>query len=124
VKRLIEFPLEDGTSMAVEVDEPGTEGMVRAARPGEITEKATQTFEAALERLKPAAAAIISQLRGVSDPPEQIGVEFGVKLSAGGGRRHRLGRGGGQLQGDPDLEARGDRHAVAHGLAERWLVRC
>jgi hypothetical protein len=85
VKRLIEFPLEDGTSMAVEVDEPGTEGMVRAARPGEITEKATQTFEAALERLKPAAAAIISQLRGVSDPPEQIGVEFGVKLSAGAG---------------------------------------
>jgi hypothetical protein len=28
VKRLIEFPLEDGTSMAVEGDEPGTEGMV------------------------------------------------------------------------------------------------
>jgi hypothetical protein len=85
VKRLIEFPLDDGSSILVEVDEPETEGTVRAARPGEVAETARQTFEGALEKIKPAAIAIISKLRDVSDPPDQIGVEFGIKLNANAG---------------------------------------
>jgi hypothetical protein len=55
VKRLIEFPLEEGGSIMVEVDEPAPEGGVvrAAAKPGEIAAKAGQTFEAALERISP-----------------------------------------------------------------------
>ena len=83
MKRLVEFPLADGTSILVEVDEPEAEGIVRAARPGEVAERATQTFEAALEKIKPAAAAIISQLREVRDPPDQVGVEFLQAMHAG-----------------------------------------
>jgi hypothetical protein len=52
VKRLIEFPLEEGGSIVVEVDEPAPEGgVVRAARPGEVAAKAGQTFEAAREQV-------------------------------------------------------------------------
>lgn len=69
----------------VEVDEPEVEGVVRAARPGEIAERAGQTFEAALQKIQPAAVAIISRLREVSDPPDQVNIEFGIKLSAGAG---------------------------------------
>jgi len=59
MKRLIEFPLQDGGSIVVEVDEPASEGGVtRAARPGEIAARASQTFEAALERIQPAAGII------------------------------------------------------------------
>lgn len=86
MKRLIEFPLEDGGSILVQVDESAPEGgMVKAARPGEIAAKATQTFEAALEKVKPAAAAIISKLRDLADPPDEMEVEFGLKLSADAG---------------------------------------
>jgi len=86
MKRLIEFPLENGNSILVEVDEPEPEGgVVKAARPGEIAAKATQTFEAALEKVKPAAAAIISKLRDLADPPDEMEVEFGLKLSADAG---------------------------------------
>ena len=86
VKRLIEFPLDDGTSVVVEVDEPEAEGgVVKAARPGEVAERATQTFEAALEKIRPAAAAIIAKLRDLGDPPDEIGVEFGIKLTAKAG---------------------------------------
>lgn len=82
MKHLIEFPLEDGSSVIVEVDEPAPEGgPERAARPGDVAAKAEQTFEAALERIKPAAGAIITKLRGLSDPPDEVGVEFGIKLS-------------------------------------------
>jgi hypothetical protein len=86
VKRLIEFPLEDGGSIVVEVDEPEPEGgVVRAARPGEIAAKAGQTFETALDRIRPAAGAIITKLRGLSDPPDEMTVEFGLKMSAEAG---------------------------------------
>jgi hypothetical protein len=86
VKRLIEFPLEEGGSIVVEVDEPAPEGgVVRAARPGEIAAKAGQTFEAALERIKPVAGTVIAKLRGLSDPPDEAVVEFGLKMSGQAG---------------------------------------
>ncbi len=86
MKRLIEFPLEDGGSIVVEsqVTEPAG-GMVRAGRPVEIVTKAGQTFEAALEKIKPAAAAIITKLRSLSDPPDEVEVEFGVKMNTEAG---------------------------------------
>ena len=51
----------------------------------EIAEKAEQTFESALGQIKPAAAAVIAKLRDLSDPPEQVGIEFGIKLGAKAG---------------------------------------
>ncbi len=86
MKRLIEFPLEDGNSITVEVDELEPEGgVVRAARPGEIAAKAGQTFEAALDRIRPAASIIITKLRALSDPPDEMTVEFGLKMNAEAG---------------------------------------
>lgn len=83
MKQLVEFPLEDGGSIVVEVDKPtGDSGRVRSARPDELVEKAKQTLETSLEKIRPAAAAIISKLRTLSEPPDEVGVEFGIKLSA------------------------------------------
>ena len=44
MKRLVEFPLEEGGSIVVEIDEPETGGTVRAGREDKI-EKARETFE-------------------------------------------------------------------------------
>jgi hypothetical protein len=86
MKRLIEFPLQDGSSMIVEVDKPETPGSVtRAARPGEAIEKAKQTLDDALDKVTPAAQAVVSKLRGLHDEPDEIAVEFGIKLSAAAG---------------------------------------
>ena len=86
MKRLIEFPQEDGTSMVVEIDDSMPEGgVVRAARPGEIAERASQTFEAALSKIKPMAGAIFTTLKDLAQCPEQIQVEFGVKITASAG---------------------------------------
>ena len=86
MRQLIEFPLEGGDSILVQVDEPAPEGaVVKAARPGEIVTKASQTFESALDKVKPAASAIISKLRGLADPPDEIEVEFGLTLNAEAG---------------------------------------
>ena len=87
MKHLIEFPLEDGSSILVEVDEAeGLGGVVRASRVVDDTiQKAGQTFEAALDKVKPAAAAIIAKLRSLHDAPDEVEVQFGLKLSADAG---------------------------------------
>jgi hypothetical protein len=86
MRHLVEFPLQDGGTILVQVDEPVPEGgIVKAASAGEVLEKAEQSFEDALDRIKPAAATIISRLRGLSDPPDEIEVEFGLTLNAKAG---------------------------------------
>lgn len=86
MKRLIEFQLEDGGSIVVESHETiATVGMVRAGRPADVVTKAGQTFEAALEKIKPAATAIITKLRSLGEPPNEVEVEFGVKMNAEAG---------------------------------------
>ncbi len=86
MKQLVEFPLEGGGSIVVEVDKPtGDASRLRSANPNELVEKAKQTLETSLEKVRPAAAAIISRLRTISEPPDEIGVEFGIKLSADAG---------------------------------------
>jgi len=86
MKHLIEFPLEDGTSLLVEVDESEEEGLTRVSRhdPG-VIERAQQTFEKSLDRVRPAAQYILEKLRTLHDSPDEIEVEFGLKLSAGSG---------------------------------------
>ena len=85
MKRLLEFPLDDGGSVTVEVDEPEAAfGMTRAARPGELAAKAGQTFESAIEKVKPAVKDIMTTLRDLNQPDE-IEVEFGLKMTAEAG---------------------------------------
>jgi len=84
VKSLIEFPLEDGGSIIVEVENL-EEGVVPAARPGEVATKAEQTFQAALDRVRPIATTLIGKIRDLSDPPDKAELEFGLKLTAEAG---------------------------------------
>lgn len=85
MKHLVEFPLEDRTSILVEIDEPEIGNMVRSARPSETIVKAQKTFEEAMEKVKPAAAAIIAKFRSLHDALDEIEVEFGLKLGADAG---------------------------------------
>jgi hypothetical protein len=85
VKHLVEFSLEGGDTILVEVDEPG-ESIGRVARRlGEIAVQAKQSFEDAVDKIKPVAAIIITKLRSLSDQPDEVEVKFGLKMSAEAG---------------------------------------
>jgi hypothetical protein len=87
MKRLVEFPLEQGGSVLVEIDEPPAGTVIRG--PGKdrlsVAEHADRTFENATAAPAPAAISLIARLRSTDDPPDEIGVESGVQLSAQGG---------------------------------------
>lgn len=86
MKQLIEFSLEDGTSFLMEVDEPETIAVERVALPsGRLVLKAQQSFEEALDKIKPVASTLISKLRGLNTPADEVEVKFGLKLTADAG---------------------------------------
>ncbi|MBN1401549.1 MAG: hypothetical protein JXA74_11970 [Anaerolineae bacterium] len=76
--RYVEFPLDEGGTVMVEVDEAegGLESIGRGS--GELAER---TLQASLDKVKVLAQAMLGQLRELSDPDE-LEVSFGVKLSA------------------------------------------
>jgi hypothetical protein len=85
VKRLVEFGLEQGGSILVEVDEPAADGPVMRGgglgRPA-LVEQAGITFEDATSAVTPAARSLIRRLRDGEDSPDEVSIEFGVQLSA------------------------------------------
>jgi hypothetical protein len=81
---LVQFDLEGGASLLVEVDEdePGIE---RASRLDDLAIKASQSLEAALEGVRSAANMTLSKLRDVAATPDEVEVQFGVRLNAQAG---------------------------------------
>jgi hypothetical protein len=91
MKHLIEIPLKGGATVIVEVDSTYAESSTPQLRRGireplaqQVVERVEQTFEAALDKVKPAAAAIIEKLQDLSQVPSEIGVEFGIKIGVKG----------------------------------------
>ena len=84
MKHLVEFPLDEGGSIVVEVDEPESEGTIRAAR-GDTIVKAKETLEQALTNVLPVTKSIVEKLRSIGNKPDEIEICFGVKLSTAAG---------------------------------------
>jgi len=84
---LVEFPLEDGGSLLIEVHPTAPPGqpVTRGLDGAEVTERARRTFEDAVDRVQPAAQAIITRLRQMPQTPDEICVEFGLDLHAEAG---------------------------------------
>ena len=84
---LLEYPLENGGSILVAVEAesvPATRGWGED-RSRQIAEQATETFEAAVAKVRSAADAMLASLSGLKSTPEEITVEFAVQLNAGAG---------------------------------------
>ena len=81
---LLQIPVDGAQPVLVEVAEVD-DGVVRAGRPGEVVATATESFQAALARFRPMAHAIVEEFRQPDQRPEEIGVEFGLKLTAEAG---------------------------------------
>jgi hypothetical protein len=81
-KRLVNYELDDGSTVTFEADD-ATRGIVPAARGQEEVVRATETFEQALERIKPAVNTLRTYLDGLS--ANEVQVTFGLKVSAEAG---------------------------------------
>lgn len=84
MRRIIEIPTTSGQTILVETDAndaPTKRGLV----PKELSGEVMQSFEAGIDRVRPAAEAIVASLRAAIDRPNEIEVAFGIKVSAEAG---------------------------------------
>ena len=84
VKQLVEFSLEQGGSVFVQVDDAPGGSVMRGLgkdRPT-VAERTDRSFEEATATVIPAARSLLTRLRAVDDPADEISIEFGVQLSA------------------------------------------
>ena len=75
VKRLVEFRLEQGGSVLVEVDEPPAGPVMRGLGKDHPTlaERTDRTFEEATAAVTPAARSLIAQLRSIRTRQKRSG---------------------------------------------------
>jgi len=82
-KQIVEFVLDNGSTFLIEVDDSSNNAIERVALPsGQVIFKAKQTFEAALDGIKPVASTIISKLKQLNEPVDEVEIKFGIKLTA------------------------------------------
>ncbi len=79
---LVEYRLDDG-SIFVEVELPQSSGddRIPAGKPGQKIAEAAVTFEEALGSIKTVAQGVVRQVKELGDPPDEVVVGFGIKLT-------------------------------------------
>jgi hypothetical protein len=77
---LAEFPLDGGGTVLVEVEE--TPGVVRVSRGRSVVEQVGSSFEQAMDRVRDAATAALTAFQQMATRPDEVELEFGVKLDA------------------------------------------
>ncbi|WP_280883480.1 CU044_2847 family protein [Streptomyces pseudovenezuelae] len=88
MKELVEFALDDDSgSVYVEVESSGSSDTYTrvSAQPGETAGRAAVTFQRALDPLRPAVGAVLEKLTNLAVPPEEVQLEFSVKLTGKAG---------------------------------------
>jgi hypothetical protein len=81
--RVVEFPLVEGGRVLWEVEDTATGKTYRGA--ADVVEKATDSLEAVMGRLKPVVEAVAGGLKGLAVRPDTLEVELAVKLTADAG---------------------------------------
>ncbi len=80
MKQIIEFPTDYGASIYVEVDELIEDD--RIALGDRFVQTAQQTLDSAMESVKPLANTIMSKIKSLNEPADEVQVKFGIKMSA------------------------------------------
>ena len=87
MSKYVEFPLEDGGTILIEsADEPAktSSGFVKAGVGETIkeeAEKAVQSFDTSMESVRKSANLLVTKLRSLSEPPDEMEVIFSLKAT-------------------------------------------
>jgi len=80
----VRFELDDPDGSVLVEIEP-EEGLERLARGRDNFTQARETFEHAMTDVRDAASAALRKFKEMPTPPDEVEIEFGVKLSASAG---------------------------------------
>ena len=83
MSQVVKMGLGDGGSVLVEVSDVAPDRPVtRGGRQEDLVTSASASLEQALDGLGPVVKGVVSRLREAADWPDEVSVEFAIKLSA------------------------------------------
>jgi Trypsin-co-occurring domain 1 len=82
MSQVVKMDLADGSSVLVEVADAAPAHVTRGGRADELVTEAGGTLEKALDQLGPVVKGVVARLREAADWPDEVTVEFSIKLSA------------------------------------------
>ncbi|MCR9245149.1 MAG: hypothetical protein NXI31_08950 [bacterium] len=77
MRKLVEFEIEGEYSVLVDVEIDGPAGTVEIGR-GSPIERAADSFESALSRMRPMVGKIVASLQDLESRPTAVEIEFGA----------------------------------------------
>jgi hypothetical protein len=84
MNKYVEFPLQDGGSILIETSDEKRIGS-GFVKPGEaapeIADKARHSFDDSVENIRKSADLLVTRLRALSEPPDEMEVFFSLKVS-------------------------------------------
>src|SRR6266496_5622281 len=84
MSELMSFPIDADNAVLVEVDINESE-IGPVSRAGDLIKSATTSFDGALAHVRTAASVALAKFRDMEIRPDEVQVEFGVKLNAQAG---------------------------------------
>jgi hypothetical protein len=85
MRLLVELPVQGagGPEQIVGVEiTPAADGLVDVSRPGQAIARASRTLGDMLSGIRPVAESFLAGFAGMADVPDEIGLEFGLSVSA------------------------------------------
>jgi len=84
MKQLVEYEIDNGEVVIIEVDVIDQGGAERVSRSGDIV-KTGKKFDEIFVRVNPIVQNVINNLKDLADSPSEINVSFGVKIGVKAG---------------------------------------
>ena len=78
--RIVTYQIDEDTSVAMEVANSFKAEGTEECGVGDVVKKSKETFESALNVIKPLASKTITKIREMETPPSEVNVEFGLKI--------------------------------------------
>lgn len=85
MRHLVEFAVPSGGTVLVEVDELEGVGPRPAGVGDGAIERATMGLDQAISKVRPLAELLLAELQALTHRPDQVSVEFGIKLNVTAG---------------------------------------
>lgn len=83
--QVVEFPLDGGDFVLVEVSDLGGGDVDRVGRAGTMVRETGETLQDVLRGTRSAIESVLGQMRDMAEPPDKVTLKFGIKFTASAG---------------------------------------
>lgn len=86
--KLVQFEIDQGETLLIEVDDPACDGVVRRSSVNGLQQKLEQSvvrFESAIQIVQTVGNSVVEKMRQLTRQPDEVNIKIGLKFTAEAG---------------------------------------